>query len=221
MAQHGYLHDEYDREFGADENRWRDSGEDRNLMFDRSERERGWRGRDRDRWSTGSRDDDRGFFGRLGDETRSWLRDDDASNDRSRWQGRSDADEWFGGRSQSARGMAGRERGSQQISSNRDDHYRSWREKQMQALDRDYADYCREREQQFHSEFDAWRSQRRGNQEPLLTGMTQTAQRGDLTGEAEHSGETGGTLDLSDPMASATAGTNTSEMTGAGKTRRS
>ena len=30
----------------------------------------------------------------------------------------------------------------------------------MQALDRDYEDYCREREQQFHQEFDSWRQSR-------------------------------------------------------------
>ena len=46
---------------------------------------------------------------------------------------------------------------------------------QMQALDRDYADYCREREQQFHSDFDTWRSQRRDQVQPLRTGMTQTS----------------------------------------------
>jgi hypothetical protein len=61
------------------------------------------------------------------------------------------------------------------ISNHQDDHYRSWRTKQMEALDRDYADYCREREQQFHSDFDMWRSQRRDNVQPLQTGMTQTS----------------------------------------------
>ena len=46
------------------------------------------------------------------------------------------------------------------FSSHQDDHYRSWRDRQMEALDRDYEDYCREREQQFHSDFDNWRSNR-------------------------------------------------------------
>ena len=35
-------------------------------------------------------------------------------------------------------------------------------------------DYCREREQQFHSDFDQWRRQKYGNPQPLRTGMTQT-----------------------------------------------
>jgi hypothetical protein len=33
----------------------------------------------------------------------------------------------------------------------------------MAQLDRDYADYCREREQQFHSDFDSWRRNRPAN----------------------------------------------------------
>src|SRR5689334_4553192 len=51
--------------------------------------------------------------------------------------------------------------------SSTDDHYRSWRDRQMQALDRDYADYCREREQAFHRDFDAWRDRRHGTPQPL------------------------------------------------------
>jgi hypothetical protein len=55
--------------------------------------------------------------------------------------------------------------GQRRPSAHPDDHYRSWREKQMQALDRDYQDYCREREQQFHSEFDSWRQNRQPAQQ--------------------------------------------------------
>ena len=43
---------------------------------------------------------------------------------------------------------------------NRDEQYLNWRQKQIDALDRDYEDYCREREQQFHQDFDTWRSNR-------------------------------------------------------------
>jgi len=172
MAQHGYLHGEYDRDFTGDDDRsdrWRDRDEDRNIMFDRGDRERSWRNRDEGRWR-GGREDDRGFFTRMGDEAQSWFRDDEdeGSRDRGRLRGRggSDASEWFGGRTERQGGTAGFggrsdwERSPRSFSSNRDDHYRSWRDKQMQALDQDYADYCREREQQFHSDFDAWRSQR-------------------------------------------------------------
>ena len=182
MARHGYLHDEYDRDFTGedDRERWRDRDDDREFMFDRAER---------------------------GDRDRNFTFED-------RERERTDKNEWFGGRSDW-------ERRPRSFRSRVDDHYRSWRDKQIQALDRDYAEYCREREHQFHSDFDAWRSQRRGTQGPLRTGMTQTAQTGDLTGETDSAGEAGGTLDLSDPMANATAGTNTSEMTGTGKSRRS
>ena len=51
--------------------------------------------------------------------------------------------------------------GNQTFGSSQDDHYRSWRDRQMSQLDNDYSDYCREREQQFHSDFDSWRRNRR------------------------------------------------------------
>ena len=50
--------------------------------------------------------------------------------------------------------------GRRGFSASPDEHYRSWRDKQMRALDRDYEDYCREREQQFHQDFDSWRRNR-------------------------------------------------------------
>ena len=86
-----------------------------------------------------------------------------SSRPRGPW---SDSREWFGG---------DQNRSARSYGANQDDHYRSWRDKQMEALDRDYADYCREREQQFHSDFDTWRSQRRDSVQPLRTGMTQTS----------------------------------------------
>lgn len=42
-----------------------------------------------------------------------------------------------------------------------DDHYRSWRDRHIAELDRDYQDFCREREQEFGSSFQSWRQQRR------------------------------------------------------------
>ena len=38
----------------------------------------------------------------------------------------------------------------------------------LSELDRDYEDYCREREQQFHSDFDSWRRSR-SSQSPSAT----------------------------------------------------
>jgi hypothetical protein len=148
MAQHGYLR-EYDEGWdrGDDRDRdWRERSDrdwrDRDPIW-RSDREshrdrsRGFMLSDDDRDHSRGRHEDRGFFSRIGDETRSWFGDDDR-RDRN-----------FGER--------------RSYSANPDDHYRSWRDHQMQSLDRDYQDYCREREQQFHKDFDAWRQNRQQN----------------------------------------------------------
>lgn len=39
--------------------------------------------------------------------------------------------------------------------------YQRYRERHLAELDRDYDEWCREREQQFHQEFQDWRSRRR------------------------------------------------------------
>jgi hypothetical protein len=92
-----------------------------------------------------------------------------------------------------------------------DEHYLAWRDRQIEALDRDYAEYCREREQQFHHDFDSWRRQRHGNPEPLQAGMTQSGLSSDPTGELQLTADEavapeGGP----DPMATATLGTSSS-----------
>ena len=162
---------------------------------DRSDdRDRDWSDRDRgfmlDRDRSGSRDNDRGFVER--------------TDDRARYGG------FQGDFSRSGREQRGRgdwERSPRNFSSHQDDHYRSWRDRQIEALDRDYADYCREREQQFHSDFDAWRSRRRSGEQPLRTGMTQTAEEVmELDNPAAES--TPGSMTT--PMGAATLGTNSS-----------
>ena len=289
MAQHGYLHDEYDRgDFGGDrdrDERWRDRDDDRRFLFDRNERERGWRGGDEGRGRARDRDDD-GFFSRMGDRARSWTGDED--DDRGRWSrerdsSRSDANEWFGGgtggggdewqqrdrgtsgygrehgvggfqgdysrsgRQQGGFGGAGdwtdRDRGSRSGSS-LDDHYLSWRQKQIEALDRDYQDYCRECEQRFHQDFDSWRQNRpqgqgqtqgqtqggqtqgqgQGQAQGRVRGQHSTAGQAagsetpmELNQPASGSGETTGTTS---PMSEATLGTNNSENTTTGRGRR-
>jgi hypothetical protein len=93
-------------------------------------------------------------------------------------------------------------------SSNPDDHYRSWRDRHMSELDSDYAQYCREREEQFHVDFDAWRHQRHGSVQPLTTGMTQTGLSADPTGLAQAEAETSpASPENADPMGEATLGT--------------
>lgn len=42
-----------------------------------------------------------------------------------------------------------------------DDGYQAYRERHLAELDRDYDDWCREREQGFHRDFEQWRDQRR------------------------------------------------------------
>jgi hypothetical protein len=193
MAQHGYLR-EYDEGWDRGDDRDRERGDRDWRERDRNERDRGFMFGDRDRERYRDRGEDRGFFGRTADEARSWFRDDERDYPGGREQ------PGFGGDWDQARGR---------YSANPDDHYRSWRDRQMQALDRDYEDYCRERERQFHSDFDAWRSER-GNQGPLRTGMTQTAQTGDPTGELDVPDEMANPIrDQSDPMATATLGTTT------------
>lgn len=168
MAQHGYLR-EYDEAPDRGEDRdWReraDRDHDRSDWRDRQAHDHD-RGAmfDRDRAYSRGRDDDRGFFSRTGDEARSWFRDEEQRGGRegSAWE---DNRDW----PQRERGHGRNEGGYRQqlqqsgFSSHPDDHYRSWRDRQMQSLDRDYQDYCREREQQFHSDFDNWRQNRQQN----------------------------------------------------------
>jgi len=268
MAQHGYLHDEYDQGWDRGDDRersereWRERGE-RDWRAG-SERDReGGRGfmfdeRDRDRYR--DRDDDRGFFSRMGDEARSWFsEDDDRRGDRSAWENnrdwpqrnRSMGNEGRGpygqsryGREQGFGGSQGDHRGSypqggfggsnewrenrSSFSSHPDDHYRSWRDRQMQSLDRDYQDYCREREQQFHQDFDSWRQNRQqsqggAGQQPQGSSQSQPSgssseQVMELDNPTPASGETQGPG--TSPTGAATLGTNNSENSPTGRGRR-
>ena len=224
MAQHGYLGDDYGSEYdpdydadrddrrerdqwrgGDDRQRWRDDrgGRDSFMFDDRS----GGRSSQGDRYRSQYRDDDRGgFFSRMGDEARSWFSDDEREGARDRGQSRgSDSREWFGGRDRSQDGRPS-------FSSHPDDHYRSWRDRQMAALDRDYQDYCREREQQFHQDFDSWRNSRQGDRTAGIAAgrdpLNSTA------GTTDPASEPRGTAD---PESNATLGTNNSENTARGR----
>ena len=42
-----------------------------------------------------------------------------------------------------------------------DRHYHAWRQRQIDALDRDYEHYCRERQDKFENDFGGWRQSRR------------------------------------------------------------
>jgi len=101
------------------------------------------------------------------------------------------------------------------LSANPEDHYLSWCDRHMSELDLDYADYCREREMQFHQDFNAWRNQRHGNPGPLQPGMTQTGISHEPTGELELDNPATAGQYEEDPMATATLGT-----TSGGRKRR-
>jgi hypothetical protein len=103
------------------------------------------------------------------------------------------------------------QRAPRNFGSSQDDQYLSWRDKQIEALDRDYADYCREREEEFHRNFDSWRRERRGNPEPLRTGMTQTGISHDPSGITEQQTDDEPlTASEPDPVSEATLGANSS-----------
>ena len=189
---HGYL-----REFDEAPDR----GEDRGRSRD-DERERSWRG-DRDgNFMLGEREPGRG-------------REEDRFSGEDRQYRSTQANDWGvrGDYSRSERdwdrfGARGdRERSPRNFNSHQDDHYRSWRDRQIEALDRDYDEYRREREQQFHREFDEWRRRKHGNPEPLRTGMTQTGLSSDPTGELQLTTDQQATTSTgSDPLATATLG---------------
>src|SRR5690348_6855147 len=180
---HGYLGDGYGLHGEFDPDRG-------------DERERNRRGRDED-WRDRDRGRDRGMM--FADRDRGWSGED-------RWSEHGRRGEDLG-RERGFGGGSDHSEDRRRFSAHPDDHYRSWRDRHMSELDRDYADYCREREQQFHSEFDSWRRQRHGNPQPLRMGMTQTGMSHDPTGELQLETEATTTVPP-DPEADATLGTN-------------
>lgn len=219
---HGYLGDGYGAHGDIGDNRdedrdhrWRDRNENasRGDWRDRERNESGWRGD----WSDRDRDRNRSMFGGGNDR---WS-DQGRSSDRDWWEGsgsRGWSDEGrrreggFGSHDDNRHGRRG-------FSAHPDDHYRSWRDRHMSDIDRDYEDYCREREQAFHQDFDAWRRQRHADYQPLRTGMTQTGMSHDPSGQVQVATEGEADRSDTDPMADATLGT-TSEKSSSGRSRR-
>ena len=208
MARHGYLR-EYDEAPDRGDNRDEDWSErNRGFMFDRDR----------------SGDEDRNHSSRMSEPGRSSFREDDREwrerqgNDwRSRSYGSSYGRGGFeddfnpsGGRADDV-GRNDWERSPRNFSSRQDDHYLSWRDRQIRSLDQDYADYCREREQQFHSEFDNWRRSRQqpGRQSNAIGEEAEL----ELTQERALAGE-GNTPS---PVGEATLGTSNSENTSRGR----
>jgi len=87
--------------------------------------------------------------------------------------------DWQGGRqSFSSRGSTG---------SLHDDHYRSWRDRQIEQMDRDYEEYCWERSHHFPSDFDSWRRSRQAGGSALGASAS-TGSSGSLSTVSEESG---------------------------------
>jgi hypothetical protein len=99
------------------------------------------------------------------------------------------------------------------FSSDPHDHYRRWRDRHMSELDRDYEEFCREREQQFHRDFDEWRQKRQISDD--RSGEIAVAAEEDRTRARSLAGQ-GNTPT---PAGEATLGTNNSENTMTGRAR--
>lgn len=149
-----------DRSYGADRGYGSDRGYAGNRAFG-NDRDRGsdrFGGNDRFRGDRQRQDldydaGDRGFLARAGDEVRSWFGDEEAERRRERDQ-----------------------RYDEQMSRYDDRHgdhaYRSWRDTQVSAFDRDYDEYRQENATKFQNEFSAFRTERQ-TQRDSLTRVTE------------------------------------------------
>ena len=198
---HGYLGEGY----GKNGMRDPDDGRRNDQRGDWRDRDRSRDDDDRGRFMFESRDEDRdrGFFSRTADETRDWFRDDEHD---------------YRPGSHERRGRA--ESRDERFSSPEHGHYLSWRQQQIDALDRDSEDFCRERQQQFHQDFDSWRRSRE-------TGSGPSGRQSDeleLTAAQEMDSMPGGTTDTgrargtaAGAVDTATLGTNNSENSHVGR----
>jgi hypothetical protein len=78
------------------------------------------------------------------------------------------------GHDQGEQGRGGQGMGGQRGQSSRtfDPHYSEWRRQQIEALDRDYQEYCQENSSRFEREFGSWR-EKRGQQRQSMGRVTE------------------------------------------------
>jgi hypothetical protein len=107
------------------------------------------------------RDHDRDFFQRAGDEVRSWFGDEEAERRRRMDELRDRNHDRSG---YGASGYRSRHE--------HDPHYHTWRDRQLESLDRDYDEYRSENQSRFDTEFGSWRQNRMG-QRDLLNRVTE------------------------------------------------
>ena len=84
-------------------------------------------------------------------------------------------------------GQAGESRG-QSGAAHHDENYRRWRDQQISALDRDYEEYCRQRQQQFEQDFSSFRQSR---QSGITSGGPTMGQSGAAPGSTELASSSG------------------------------
>lgn len=164
----------YQGSYASDGHRFADYRDNDDNRFGGNDRYRE-RNRDDDRYrASRSQDrenldydaDDRGFLARAGDEVRSWFGDEDAERRRERDQ-RYD------------------ERMARYDDRHSDHAYRSWRDTQVSAFDRDYDEYRQENATRFQNEFTAFRTERQ-TQRDSLTKVTEHMEV--LGSDGEHVG---------------------------------
>lgn len=107
--------------------------------------------------------------------------------------------------------------GNQRFGSSQDDHYRSWRDRQLAELDRDYDDYCREREQQFNQDFDSWRRTRQSSSPGSDLGATPNAGVGTTTSSVTGTAGSGSAIG-GQPMGSSSEASDATSSTGTADT---
>jgi hypothetical protein len=168
-------------------------------------------GRDEDRRSEGGRSGTSGLPGGYGFSSQSGSDWERGGRERAGWgSGVGGSTSFGGGRSQW------------------DDNYRRWRDQQIGQLDREYDEYCRERQQQFEQDFDSWRTSRLTEGGPSGDATAQTG-GGSATGFAGEpsrgqpgTGPAAGSSAGGTGPASETAGkVGTGETEGGGRGRRS
>ncbi|WP_174273180.1 DUF2171 domain-containing protein [Sphingomonas bacterium] len=168
-----------DRNYGADQDRNRPAGNDygyqgggyqgggRDYRGDRPE-DRGNRyNRDYGNDPRGYDYQDRGLFDRAGDEVRSWFGDEDAERRRRADERNAPRDQDRYGNSDYRADTSDRGRAYQGADHGHEAGYRSWRERQIQALDQDYDEYRRQHQSKFDTEFHGWRQTRQGQRDQL------------------------------------------------------
>jgi hypothetical protein len=153
---------------------------------------------------------ERNFFDRAGEELRALFGESDWGIGRGGWDrepnrssygGRPGGQGDFGGAQYRPASGHGSDEGSrsgpsstgrpQSGTSHFDENYRRWRDEQIARMDREYEEYCREKQQHFENDFHSWRSSR-------------ATQQGASTGAAAPDG--GSALFSAEPAAATTTG---------------